>query len=443
MNMHDPIRLRSPLRSRAPLRAPLLRVSRIAVCAVAGLLVAACGAPFDGGHVRVINASSSGDAVSVLIDDELRYDTIAGLGSSDYQDIDSGTRTVTLTRPSDSQTLATASMAVATDTNATIIAWSNASGSKLSVLSDDNASASSGHALVRVFNASADAGTIDVYVTAADADISGVPATVSATSAGSASGFATTSSGALRLRVTGSGQFDDIRLDTSSLVLADRAAVTLVVASGSGGYLVHALSAPDRSAITELRNTAARVRAVAAVSDNAVVAATVGDHSLLAAARSPGIGNYALIETGSAALTATINGATIASEPLTLVGGADYSVIVRGTPDAGAATLFGDDNRLPSTGRTKFRLLNALAGEAGTVSAVLDYTVVAGNVAYPGASSYALISPTGGSRLEVTSTTLPGSLYLNTDTTLSADAVYTLYLVGGAAAPTGVLRKDR
>ena len=273
----------------------------------------------------------------MLIDDELRYASTEALGYSGYQDIESGTRTVTLKRGSDGQTLVTTSLSVSNDADYTLVAWGNASSSKVSVLSENNGSAASGHALVRVFNASADAGTIDVFITTANAEITGVPATLSAIAAGSASSFATTDSGPLRLRVTGNGQADDIRLDTSNLSLADRSAVTLVLTSGSGGYLVHAINAQEGSSVAVMRNPAARVRAAAAVSDNATVSVNIGGRSILASARAPAIGGYALVDTESASLAASINGAAIPGQSLTLTGGSDYSLVIHGSPSAGAA----------------------------------------------------------------------------------------------------------
>jgi hypothetical protein len=72
-----------------------------------------------------------------------------------------------------------------------------------------------------------------------------------------------------------------------------------------------------------------------------------------------------------------------------------------------------------------------------------DYSAVATDIATNTASSPASIAASTTMRLEATTPTVTGSLYLATDVTLQSGKVYTLFMLGDAATPVGVLRRDR
>jgi hypothetical protein len=124
-----------------------------------------------------------------------------------------------------------------------------------------------------------------------------------------------------------------------------------------------------------------------------------------------------------------------------LTAGADYTLLVHGTGDT---SLISDDNRLPSSGssRARIRLIHgAPTTDALTLS--VDYAVVAADVARGTASSFFNISSAEERRLDVTAASAADALYVAEDTRIQSGAVYTVFVLGGASTPTGLLRKDR
>lgn len=80
---------------------------------------------------------------------------------------------------------------------------------------------------------------------------------------------------------------------------------------------------------------------------------------------------------------------------------------------------------------------------AGAITLTADYSAVAGDVAVNSASTPASLAAGSELRLEATTPTAASALYLGADITLSAGKVYTLFMLGDANAPAGVLRRDR
>ena len=78
-----------------------------------------------------------------------------------------------------------------------------------------------------------------------------------------------------------------------------------------------------------------------------------------------------------------------------------------------------------------------LSGAAPTPSPVAD-GVVAGT-----ASAYAAVDATTTAQLSVTALGTAAPLFSAVDQTFSAAATYSVFLVGSASAPVGIVRKDR
>ena len=59
------------------------------------------------------------------------------------------------------------------------------------------------------------------------------------------------------------------------------------------------------------------------------------------------------------------------------------------------------------------------------------------------AGSFAALAGNDSARLDVSSASSSDAVYTATEVNLQTQGVYTLFVLGGNAAPTGVLRKDR
>jgi hypothetical protein len=138
-----------------------------------------------------------------------------------------------------------------------------------------------------------------------------------------------------------------------------------------------------------------------------------------------------------------LNGTVFSSQARSFDAGADYTLLVNGEAAAPRAQLLTDDNRLPTTsGRTRIRLVNGTAlADALTLS--VDYAAVASDVATGAASSYVTMTSNGSARIDVTAPSAASALFSDTDANLQSLGVYTVFMLGGNAAPTGVIRKER
>jgi uncharacterized protein YdbL (DUF1318 family) len=187
----------------------------------------------------------------------------------------------------------------------------------------------------------------------------------------------------------------------------------------------------------------ARVRLVSDVSGNATVSAAVGGRTL-ATATSPAVGSYVLVDAGTQLVTTTVNGVAGASGSLAVGAGTDLTLMVHGDPGSTSYTVISDDNRLPTnTANAKLRLVHGINGLGSTVTLQADYSALAADVAFANASSYASVAASTSALLEVFSALSATPLYSKSDLTLTAKGIYTVFVLGTAAVPTGLLRRDR
>jgi hypothetical protein len=101
------------------------------------------------------------------------------------------------------------------------------------------------------------------------------------------------------------------------------------------------------------------------------------------------------------------------------------------------------DNRPPSlTSHTELRLIHGAAG-VDPLTPSVDYLALASD--QPAGSSSAYISMTSASsvRVDDTAAAAPAPIYTKTEVNLQPQAVYTVFVLGGNASPTGVIRKER
>lgn len=86
-----------------------------------------------------------------------------------------------------------------------------------------------------MFNTAVDNGSLDVYLTGSDDALDDASATVSAVTGGSVASYSTVTSGTYRLRVTGAGDKNDLRLDVPAMTLGSTQVATLIVTPGQRG----------------------------------------------------------------------------------------------------------------------------------------------------------------------------------------------------------------
>lgn len=399
--------------------------------------------------VRVINASPSYGSLDFVVDDGVALSGVAtGTGSS-YVSVDSGSaHTTSFTRTGSATTLAEQDRTLSDGTAYTVIAYGWEGSLKTFQVSETESTPDSGKAKIRTINLAPDAGSLDVYVTGVTDALSDVSPTSATVTGNSLSSFTTLTQGTYRIRVTAAGDKNDIRLDIPSVTLASQEVASLVIEPTTGGVLVNALVVEQQGAVTAYSNRYGRARLVAAVAGNAGVAASIGGTTLSSGSRSPLVGNYVLVPTGLLQVDVSVNGSALASNSVTVVPGADLTLLVAGDATTARATVLTDDNRLPSvlsgsSTKARIRLVHAVSGLDAGLSLVVDYSALAEDLAYDQASSYVNVSSGSIGEIDVTSPLQATALYSASDVTLAADGVYTVFMMSGANAPAGTLRRDR
>ena len=419
----------------------------LAAAVALGPVLQACGggSASDGdGAVRLVNASSAYGALDLYSSDTLLSSAVAPEGAGSYVTLASGTYTLKVKRNGSSTTVNSTDRSVAASTSHTLLAYSTADTLRSVFLTDNETAPTSGAAKLRVFNASTEAGALDVYVTASSATLADSSPTVSALGTERFSSYNEISAGSYRVRVTGSGDKTDLRLDVDGISLADQRIGTLVLTTTPGGVLVNSLFIDQKSTVTGVANPSARIRLVAGAGSNGTVAATINGTSLSSGLRSPTVGAYALVPAGSLSGSVTLEGTALTLPTATLAAGSDSTLLVTSAGGAGTATLIADDNKPAITStNAKLRLVHGVGALGSSITLTADYSAVATDTPVNSASTPAAITAGTDMRLEATTPTAASSLFLDSAVTLVAGKVYTLFMLGDANAPAGVLRRDR
>lgn len=420
----------------------------MAIAALSLPLLHGCGGGGDDsgggdGAVRLVNAAEGYASLDLYVDDTEISTAVSLDSAGDYVTIGSSTYTFKLKRAGSSTTASSASRTVSGSTSYSLLAYTTADSLRSVMLSETEEAPSSGAAKLRVFNGSVEAGTLDVYVTDPGASLNDSSPTVSSVGTERVTTYNEISEGTYRIRVTGAGDKNDLRLDLPSVTLDDQQITTLVLTSTPGGVLVHGLTLDQKGAVAARKNPSARVRLVAGAEANASVAATVRGVQLSAGQPSSSVGNYVLVGAGPLTGSVSIAGQAVTLPTGTLAAGSDNTLLVTGAAGSGTATMLADDNRPPlNTSNAKLRLVNGVGSSASPMTLTADFGAVATDIAANGASTPASITAGTTIRLEVTSPA-GGSLFLAEDVTLLATRVYTVFMLGDANAPVGIPRRDR
>jgi hypothetical protein len=417
-----------------------------ALVVAAAVALTACGGGADRtkARVRLVNATSAYPSLDLGVDGSTRQSNVAYAGTAGYVDVDPGKTDSTLSQPTSAAALLSFKPDLSKDKYYSVLAYGTL-GALKQVLLDDNAAAPDNNkTLLRVVNAAPDAGALDVYLTGTDDLLSSAVPVYSKAELGAVGPWLTLNSGTWRLRVTANSSKTDLRLNVASQVLSSKQLLTLVLTPSRGGVLVNALVLSQQAEIQQQDNNQARVRVVAGVSEGAGVSAGLGTTSLLSNFSSPAVSAYGLVNASAQNVTIAVAGKDLAATSFAPKAGADYTLLVRGTPLAAQSDWIEDDNRVAADStQARLRLVNSLAGSGAPLSLTVDLVPVASGV-LPGtaSASYGNVAATTTARLSVTS---PGRqpLFMAVDQSFVAGANYTVFVMGSVDAPAGTLRKDR
>lgn len=433
-------------------RSLMARRGWAALITATTVLLAACGSGGgnDGGNAqwRILNLATDVASVDVYAGVDKQFTAVNNGALTSYQSIESNSYSIKLVTDTGTTAVMPNGYSLSKDQHYTGIVWGGSASLGFATLPEDGDASGigAGTSLVRVFNATNDA--LDIYLTQNVDDIGDATPTVSnATSITRPGGFRTMSTGTYRLRVTGTGTPTDLRLDIASVTLTEKQFATIVITSGTSGYLVNGALLVQQGAITQLPNTFARLRVAAGAESSGVVSVQL-DGAPFSALKSPAYSDYEIVPAGARSIDVLVDGSTITSGPQTrtLAAGGDYTLLAYGASGAGHVQFLDDDNRLPTAGKYRIRLVNG-AVNADPASLKIDFLRLVSNVAVGTGSSY--VSGTVGttssttSQLDVLSSLSGDTYYTNATFKVQSLGVYTVFLLGGDSTPGGKPSKDR
>lgn len=425
------------------------RFLAVVAAALAAALLAACGGGGEDrtkAQVRLVHAADAQayPALQLTVDGTLRQGNVAYGQTAAYAEVDPDKTTSAISAAGSPTALLTFTPSLTRNRHYTVLAFGGAGTLRQLVVDENLSQPANNRTSLRVINAAPDAGNLDVYITAANDTLATAVAARAGAVYGEVGPTLDVASGSWRVRVTGAGNKDDVRLDVSGVALGSREVATLVLTPSLGGTLVHALLLVQEGGIAAYNGTQARVRVLAGVASSGVVTASLGTAPLATGVGSPAVSAYTLVPAGSTAPTISVNGGSVAAPATTLAAGADYTLLVYGALASPAAAWLEDRNQLPTAaGRARVRLVNATAAIAGSLALSVDGLSLAGGVAAGAASAYGLANASTTAALVVTAAGVPQPLYSATAQTLATASNYSVFVVGPLGASTGLLVKDR
>lgn len=423
-----------------------------AVLACAVMTLSACSGGGGGSSgtasVRVANATSTHATVDLLANGAAAVSATPTDTVSAYVGVATGGAALQVNDSTTDTALGTLAPTLVNGAHYVLVAYDSGGTLHTTLIGEDVVAPAAGTSSLRVVDTAIDAGALDVYVTDPATDIT----TLSSPSFSfplsttlQTSTFLSFAPGTYRIRITGTGNPGDVRLDIASVTLASQEVGSVILTPSVGGTLVNGAVLAEQGDYTAARNPNARIRLAAAVTPGATVTANAGGTAISPGnVVAPAVGAYVVIP-ATAAINISVNSASVGAPATTLLAGSDATLLVYGSAAAPTVTLVADDNHLPASSNSlKLRLLNGLTGAAQPLELDAAFAVVASNVAPGTASSYGVVSSATGLGLTVFSpTTLTPFYSSNPAVAIPGNAVYTLFILGDASSPVPLLRKDR
>ncbi len=409
-------------------------------------LLSACGGGGDDSkaQMRLLNASVGYASLDLVVDSTTVNSGVAYAAVGEYASISTSDTGTEIQNSSVGSTVASTTPSLTAGAKYTMIAYGAAGSARTALLQEDQEAPASGKSKLLVLNLAPDAGALDVYLTATDESLDAATAVSTGISAGGGSGYNTLNAGTYRVRLTGTGDKNDVRLDIPAVTLSSTGVSTLVLTGTAGGVLVNGMQLVQQGTVTNFPNATARARLVAAVSGSAAVAGSLGNVELMGNSSSPTIGAYKTVAAGTNTLTVYVNGSPVTLASPTLTAGNDYTLMVWGSDTGPVLKVLNDDNRLPAnTGYAKIRLVNGVTSGSTGLTLNVDYSALASSVT-PGNASTALSTAASTTALlTVTSPSSASAVYTMTDMTLLSSSVYTVFVLGDPNNMIGSLRRER
>jgi hypothetical protein len=435
-----------------PTAGHVSRRTALAAIGAVGAVLSGCGGGEDRTLARLRFINSSADAaLDLTVDGERRFSAVPYGVDPGRTEVDPQNTDSIITRPGSAATLLRLTLPLDENRRYTLLAWGAVGALQTALIGEDDGEPAENTADLRWLNAVPDGERLDVYLTGADDSLAAAVPVLSGVATGPLGGAVNVVSGTWRLRVTAAGSKTDVRLDQPAVQIGSRQVATFVftpagsTAPLSGGVLLNTLVINQQGSVDRIDTPLARVRAVAGLPDSGTVFIELNGTVLANQIGSPAVGPYNLSESGPANLLVGVNGAgaPAVDEGPVLAAGGDYTLLVY-SPTGTSWVWLTDDNRLPIDPTVaRIRLVHGVADLPDALAMSVDFGPVAVGVARGTASGYGEVRGTATASLRVTVAGVSAPVYSIDDQPLARGAIYTVFVVGSAAAPVGILHKDR
>lgn len=401
--------------------------------------------------MRLINViPNAAGPVNVAFDNQPFATGLAFEGMTQYQQIDSGMREITVSVAGSSTNVIDVTPTFVADTLYTFVAFGAVGGASGLIVNDSlTVDPGAGMFGLRVINGASNNSAVDVYVTSPGEDLNLVSPSLASVAYGAVSIFVNLPAGNRQVRVTPANS-KQVIYDAPAQSFGERAHIEAVVYSRGSSTLVNVafLNIDDTGTGSIGNSQLARFKVINGSSVGSPLNVFV-DHDLaLSNIPYAAASSYQTIGAGARALTvestATPGAALLTLTP-TFPSATDTAIAITGPAGALTATLYNEPNFPPALGRARVRFVNSTT-DVPSLDVFVNFSRQVSGLAMNTASAGIELDAdaTAGTTYEFdfnVSGSSQTSLQLPAVTLLGGQ-LYTIYVVGPGAALAGVVVQD-
>lgn len=426
-----------------------MRALRLAFClSFFAVLLAACsnsGHPQNTAQMRAVNVVAGSEPLDVLVSGDVKFAALPANGISGFSQFTSGTNEVSVRSSTNQTVLYDQSLAFGDGTASTLLIYGPRSAVRTQLISDNPISPPNDAFNLSAMNLSSDVGPVDVYLVGS-AGVTNASPVAAGAAFGSQTSPAQVAPGTYSLVYTTAGT-KTVLFASAPQTFASGTSYLAIVSPSTGGQLVSAilLVQSESGSGTFLANPFARVKAVNAVVGSAAVNFKADGTTIFSNVPYGASSDYTTLASGSHTFqleASNVPGSAIATLTQTLSVARDYSLFAIQSLASPSLIAFLDDNSVPNPGVLRVRFVNALS-DGTPVDVLLNFAGQTSGIAAGAASGYYSLAPS--TTYTIQFTTAGGVTVLATlaPVELDAGAVYTVYVIGTAAAAQIGVKRDR
>lgn len=396
-------------------------------------------------QVRVLNLLPGVAAVDVLINGTPTFSGVAFQSATAYQALENTVQQATVNIAGTTTQLVQASFPLAGEQPYTLTITGTPSQPVVNLLQEVASTPSNGNVLVSAFNAAANANSVDLYTGKPGYDITNIAPTYFGLNYNGTTFNVSFAPGTYQIIATKSGT-KTILYDSGPVTITANSALFFITYSAGSSVLVNGALLQSKGSANVQNNLLARVKTVHAAPDTGAVDLLQSGVPIITNISYSGVGGYTNVPQAVSQLMSFVNtgtlAPTLAAVTSTLAPATDQTVFITGFPSAPQAVYLADRNLPAPNGAVNVRIVNA-SPNAGplTVTSTASTTPLVTGLPAPTASGYNIIAA-GTYTFTFTDTATGATVLTLPNVVLTAPQTSSIYVIGPAAALTGVVTQD-